>query len=181
MSDYVKTTKDIEHLMYTPSTIITIKESAQALEAQLNALYEQIQEKKSNKSQSPLEYIDRSIRNIIKGLFVPPIIKAEPNKLSTKNISYSIDAAEVTAAYLNKERICERLKTINKFNRKSPVKTGVFEENKNNDSYEEIQSFIHDDIYTLPESLGIQETKQTTEVAQSIRFQPTEIESLLSF
>ncbi|KAF0342774.1 nucleoporin [Gigaspora margarita] len=122
--DYVKTTKDIEHLMYTPSTITvgrrgilqsrikerlettfkTVKESAQALEAQLNALHEQIQEKKSNKSlrQSPLEYIDRSIRNI----------------------------TEATAAYLNKERICERLKTINKFNRKSPVKTGVFEENE---------------------------------------------------
>ncbi|CAG8857647.1 2639_t:CDS:2, partial [Gigaspora margarita] len=42
------------------------------------------------------------------------------------------------------------------------------------DSYEESRPFIHDDIYTLPESLGIQETNQTTEVAQSIRFQPTE-------
>ncbi|CAG8853734.1 7190_t:CDS:2, partial [Gigaspora margarita] len=89
VSDYVKTTKDIKHLMYTPSTITvgrreilqshikerlettfkTVKESAQALEAQLNALHEQIQEKKSNKSQSLLEYIDRSLRNISKGLY----------------------------------------------------------------------------------------------------------------
>ncbi|CAG8848198.1 26398_t:CDS:2, partial [Gigaspora margarita] len=44
-----------------------------------------------------------------------------------------------------------------------------------------VDHLFYDDIYTLPESLGIQETKQTSEVAQSIRFQPTEIESLLSF
>ncbi|CAG8818712.1 39154_t:CDS:2, partial [Gigaspora margarita] len=59
-----------------------------------------------------------------------PIIKAESNKLSTKNISYSINAAEGTVAYLNNERICERFKTINRFNRKSPVKTSIFEENE---------------------------------------------------
>ncbi|CAG8550110.1 15700_t:CDS:10, partial [Dentiscutata erythropus] len=290
--DYVKTTKDIEHLMYTPSNMITIgrrgilqsrikerlettfktvKESAQALEAQLNALHEQIQEKKSNKSLR--QYIDRSIRNISKGLYrnasqieqlsaqldqltlqissgdhasnreasvSTPIIKVEPIKAPTKNISYSIDAAEATAAYLNKERICERLKTINKFNRKSPVKTSVFEENEDEftekkfmtpiiispkkspsslkprtfprafsprlgkqvleerstrlyqvenidygtekyQDYEDSRPFIHDDIYTLPENLGIQETMQATEVAQSVRFQSTGLELPLSF
>ncbi|CAG8450442.1 120_t:CDS:10 [Scutellospora calospora] len=184
--DFVKTTKDLDHMSCTPSNVITVgrrgilqsrikerlettfksvKESAQALETQLNALHEQIQEKKSNKllRQSPLEYIDKSIRNISKGLYrnssqierlsaqldqltlqissegdtsnsetfiSHQINKIEPTKASTKNISYSIDAAKTTAAYLNKERICEKLKNVNKFKRKSPVKTTLFEENE---------------------------------------------------
>ncbi|CAG8673268.1 10962_t:CDS:1, partial [Dentiscutata heterogama] len=47
--------------------------------------------------------------------------------------------------------------------------------------YEDSRPFIHDDIYTLPENLGIQEAKQTNEVAQSVRFQSTGLELPLSF
>ncbi|CAG8534711.1 24827_t:CDS:10 [Cetraspora pellucida] len=344
--DLVKAKTDIEHLMCTPSNMITVgrrgilqsrikerlettfktvKESAQALETQLNALHEQIQEKKSNKSirqvimdiyiyvifaglhlyffeirQSPLEYIDRSIRNISKGLYrnasqieqlsaqldqltlqissgdgasnrkafvSHPINRTEPNKAYAKNISYSVDAAKATAAYLNKERICEKLKNINKFNRKDPVKNSNFEDNEDEvierksmspiiispkkspsalkprafsptqihegkpyrsrttitsplrksvypsesssdyqfqpkakydtpirgntytdnilpeasgtyQDYEDSRPFIHDDIYTLPGNLGIQEINHATEVTSSIKFQePIEFES----
>ncbi|CAG8685030.1 20228_t:CDS:2, partial [Racocetra persica] len=288
--DLVKTKTDIQHLMYTPNMITvgrrgilqsrikerlettfkTVKESAQALETQLNALHDQIQEKKSNKS----------IRNISKGLyrnasqieqlsaqldqlqisfgddasnretFVSHTInRTEPNKTYTKNISYSVDAAKATAAYLNKERICEKLKNINKFNRKGPVKNSIFEENEDEfierksmspiiispkkspsalkprafsptqihptheskpyrsrttitsplrksvyplsyqaenvedsteiyQDYEDRRPFLHDDIYSLPENLGIQETDHAAEVSSSVKFQePIEIES----
>ncbi|GES78058.1 nucleoporin NUP42 [Rhizophagus clarus] len=48
-----------------------VKENAEALEKQLNMLYEQIKDHKANKftGQPPLEYIDRSIQNISKGLY----------------------------------------------------------------------------------------------------------------
>ncbi|CAG8843080.1 35716_t:CDS:2, partial [Gigaspora margarita] len=147
-ANYVKTTKDIKLLMYTPSTITVgrrgilqsrIKERLEttfkALEAQLNALHEQIQEKTSNKSQSPLEYIDRSIRNISKGLYRNASqieqLSVQLDQLTLQISSEDHDSNHETsqkAAYLNKERICEKP--------------------------------------------GIQETNQTTEVAH------TEIESL---
>ncbi|CAG8527546.1 15546_t:CDS:2 [Acaulospora colombiana] len=44
------------------------------------------------------------------------------------NISYSVDAAKATATYLNKERLYEELKNLNKLKRKFPVKTNLFDE-----------------------------------------------------
>ncbi|CAG8589880.1 544_t:CDS:10 [Racocetra fulgida] len=281
---------DIQHLMCTPSNMInvgrrgilqsrikerlettfkTVKESAQALETQLNALHEQIQEKKSNKS---IRQISSGDDTSNRETFVSHTInRTEPNKTYTKNISYSVDAAKATAAYLNKERICEKLKNINKFNRKGPVKNSIFEENEDEfierksmspiiispkkspsalkprafsptqihptheskpyrsrttitsplrksvypsepssdyqfqpkamydtpirsnisyqtenvedstekyQDYEDRRPFLHDDIYSLPENLGIQETDHAAEVSSSIKFQePIEIEA----
>ncbi|CAG8537457.1 18407_t:CDS:10 [Acaulospora morrowiae] len=184
--DVTKMKKEIEHLMGTPSSMITVghrgmlqtrikeklvstfksvKESVKEVEKQLNALHEQIQEKKNKNTlrQSPLEYIDRSIYNISKSLYRNASqvdnLSAQLDKLSlhaitesesytnepsyvstqiteevksimspTRNISYSVDAAKSTAAYLNKERFCEKLKSLNRLKRKSPIKTNIFEE-----------------------------------------------------
>ncbi|CAB4386207.1 unnamed protein product [Rhizophagus irregularis] len=48
-----------------------VKENAEELEKQLDMLYEQIKDHKANRfaGQPPLEYIDRSIQNISKGLY----------------------------------------------------------------------------------------------------------------
>ncbi|CAG8835729.1 42335_t:CDS:2, partial [Gigaspora margarita] len=83
---------------------------------------------------------------------------------------------EATAAYLNKERIFERLKTINKFNRKSSGKTGVFEENEDVKYLE--KKFISP-IIISPKNSQSSFKPRTFPSIDDISH--TEIESILSF
>ncbi|CAG8453287.1 805_t:CDS:10 [Diversispora eburnea] len=91
-----------------------VKESIKALETQLNTLHEQIKEKKNSGllRQSPLDYIDRSIRNISKGLYhnVTKIdhLNAQLDKLSQHIITTESEASTEDVS----EQIIKEVKSV---------------------------------------------------------------------